>query len=91
MNSLRLSAFLRPEVLGHAQTGAVIDPFKLHLIHESSDEFESPTASFFRRFFRLCLRYFAPLRLAGTMPRLEIVMTNLSLSTRNADKFFDPG
>ena len=25
---------------------------------------------------------FAPFRLAGTMPRLEMVMTNLSLSTR---------
>lgn len=48
---LVLSAFLRSEVLGHAQAGAVIDPFKLDFIHESSDELESPTASFFCRFF----------------------------------------
>ena len=51
---LVLSAFVRSEIFGHAQTGAIIDPFKLDLIHESSDELKSPTASFFCRFFCFC-------------------------------------
>jgi len=38
------------KIFSHTQAGAIIDPFELDFVHQSSDQFQSPTASFFSRF-----------------------------------------